>query len=463
MAAAVEAMGGPSSAMRVVKRGALPDPRILTLHHMSKVSLAKYIGERAGAFAAQTDAEADLKDYLDQLPMVEKQAFLEILPCACIASMQAKVVGEKLKGPCHIRAKNGTEFRSALTLFWRLLFGPKLRSVHITNLSAASSRSLQRTSSTSRNHNGGGGEELQQLDADQPGLDIDFLKQLLAPADVFDIYGDVLEVIVREAGENAPCSTQEVVLQCYEQNEAITMREKGFIFSLVEKFRNVSVLNLGYGCDDTILKEIARLCRFVTSLTVAGPRVTNEGVRSLCGYLDLEPLEDEDGKESGSAFEASDICRTLNHLDIRLALNVSAEGIKWVLRHCWFLERLRCHEDSLWKALDSETEFKSDDFTIPLVDLELTQNYGSAFPSVCRVFTRLEELSLWCFEPVTGYNSKYYSSFSGWTKLTLLTTLKLFNMNQPDITYLVVALGQQLSHVYIDNFRLVRIKRHQFN
>ena len=55
-----------------------------------------------------------------------------------------------------------------------------------------------------------------------------------------------------------PSTTQELHLDCYRKAPPATFREKGLIFNLIEGFRNVTKLNLGLGCDDSTLKEIAR-------------------------------------------------------------------------------------------------------------------------------------------------------------------------------------------------------------
>lgn len=73
-----------------------------------------------------------------------------------------------------------------------------------------------------------------------------------------DVYANIFSALGSIVGEMLPSTTQELHLDCYRKAPPASFREKGLVFNLIEGFRNVTKLNLGLGCDDSLLKEIAR-------------------------------------------------------------------------------------------------------------------------------------------------------------------------------------------------------------
>ena len=135
----------------------------------------------------------------------------------------------------------------AYPVFWNLLYAKNMRCVRVPAIATSSSGA--QAARGERVPSGRGGEENNGGGADGPQQ-----KSMLQS----DVYANIFSALGSIVGEMLPSTTQELHLDCYRKAPPASFREKGLVFNLIEGFRNVTKLNLGLGCDDSLLKEIAR-------------------------------------------------------------------------------------------------------------------------------------------------------------------------------------------------------------
>ena len=134
----------------------------------------------------------------------------------------------------------------AYPVFWNLLYAKNMRCVRVPAIATSSSGA--QAARAERVPSGRGGEENNGGGAEGP-------QQKILQSDV---YANIFSALGSIVGEMLPSTTQELHLDCYRKAPPASFREKGLVFNLIEGFRNVTKLNLGLGCDDSLLKEIAR-------------------------------------------------------------------------------------------------------------------------------------------------------------------------------------------------------------
>ena len=200
------------------------------------------------ALSRDPQAQQDLKTYLALLDMTSRQNLLKELQEMFSADRDFP------KWP----PSTTSSWSEGYPVFWNLLYAKNMRCVRIPVIATSSSDVHARGEGTQsgrgegtqsgRGEDNNGTAEGQQQKS-QRGLGHQHQSEVYA--NIFSVLGSIV-------GEMLPSTTQELHLDCYRKAPPATFREKGLIFNLIEGFRNVTKLNLGLGCDDSTLKEIAR-------------------------------------------------------------------------------------------------------------------------------------------------------------------------------------------------------------
>ncbi len=392
----------PDPLLRVMKPGSIPDPRIVPLQVMSRKVMSAYIASRAVALAENAIAANAMANYLAIHAPPIRQALLRELLEDYFVLMPSLGEMRQVARFCFQR------MCVVYPLFWEILFAPDLWEVVVPDWREAMAKHVRGTTN------------FLGLCSVAPGGYI--------PAWSRDLHAQVLEVISRTAGEKVPCKCDTLFLKVYLTREASSRRARSAIFSFPDKFRNVTTLNLGMSCDDSLLREIARMCLRIKSLTFSGQRVTDEGVDYLCGKLDNEPIADE--------YDSSDLCKTLTSLDIREAINIGKEGVRTLLLRCKNLERFQAEEDVFILALES---YPLELSNLALTELELTRHF---LPSLFTVCPNLKKLSVANQTSVSVVEPR----------VSRLETLAMRNCHPSLLRYL----GRTLSHLEFDGLCAIR-------
>ena len=195
----------------------------------SRTTLATYVMDRAVSLARNPEAVEALKEYLTSLDMKARQNLLE--------EVQVRFSAERDLPPW----PPSTITSSALcySVFWNLLYAKKMQCARIPALATLPVQP------------GRGEESNGSAEGQKPNHCERQQHQSEVYANIFSALGSIV-------GEMLPATTQELHLDCYRKPPPATLREKGLIFNFIEGFRSVTTLNLGLGCDDSLLKEIAR-------------------------------------------------------------------------------------------------------------------------------------------------------------------------------------------------------------
>ena len=183
--------------------------------------------DRAESLTRNPEATEALKKYLTSLDMKARQNLLE--------EIQVRFSAERDLPPW----PPSTIASSSLcySVFWNLLFAKKMQCARIPALAT-----LPVQPGRGEENNGSAeGQKPQQRQEHQS-----------------EVYAEIFSALGSIVGEMLPATTQELHLDCYSKAPPATLREKGLVYNLIEGFRSVTTLNLGLGCDDSLLKEIAR-------------------------------------------------------------------------------------------------------------------------------------------------------------------------------------------------------------
>ena len=454
----------PVSSLQVIRRDPLRSPESLLCQSRREVCKLVYRRVREGLVGG-------LREFLtNHAPMAERQVLLQDLQ-ANYSNLNAdyEKTFEDAAGVCvypdeveDYRAK----FLKSVQCYWELLYTRDFQKVNVPNLASSLEADARLRELTARFHRtftphmwSIDCDNASEHDLQRPPLRV-FRGE--PPRRTNETYANILNVI-NGAG---PCAAKTVTFSCYGQRAVSSMKEKAIMFNLVENLRNVRVLELGYGCDDSILREISRFCSHVSSLTLAGLHVTDKGIRYLCGYLDLpsrlaiarsvtsECDDDDTADLNVLEYEPADVCESLKVLDITGALHITEKGIKTVLLHFKNLNRLKCNDAYFWRILYSMSKVSEfQNFTLPLKIFELgsSGNGGVLLKTAARVFPYIEELVFFNFDSLSDSS---FASFDKWNCFGRLSTIRLNNVAFPDLVRLLKEIGRQVLNLEIDNFSI---------
>ena len=409
-----------------------------SLLKLARTSLANFVFKRVlKSIAASTDEtevtevkddgddegernsslDPTLASYLDDLPVIEK---LNLLNHLYSLPLDSKSLTRGL-------------YLKSIKEFWNLLYCFDFPSIQIPNIHGfllTRDDLIPDDEEENENHPP---PHLQPPPHQQHLVKVRFSSQISG------VYAHIISTI----NSKGPSLAKSVNFVCYSQRSVSTMKEKAEIFSLIENLRNVRVLELGLGCDDSILREIGRLCRHVTSLTASGINVTDQGIQYLAGQIYPTP------------YEPSDLCQTLKYLDVSNAMHVTELGVHTILCNFKKLERLKCQDTYFWRVLGRmRNDSNYSDYTLPLKFFEVgtSSSNGIIFlKSASKFFPEIEELVLWNFDPHLEIN---FGSFDNWNAFDHLSVLKFNNICQPDLTRILNNIGNQIRHLDIDNFSI---------
>ena len=242
-----------------------------------------------------------------------------------------------------------------------------------------------------------------------------------------DIYSSIYDIILSFDHSKA----QVLKLQAYSNKNVYSIREKQLLYSIIPQLRYVQVLELGHAADDVILQQIGATCSSLKKLVIAGSEVTDTGFELML----------EEGRSSG-------LSQSLQSLTLHSTALVTLHGVCQALEVLTNLSHISVQESIILQLLRHE---QCELLNIPVRTLELTLGTGRRdyLGPASTMFTQLNQLTLWCFEPE---NASSLSGFSDWSQWTQLTHITLNNVAYCDLLEIVHNIGQQLTHLDIDNF-----------
>lgn len=224
----------------------------------------------------------------------------------------------------------------------------------------------------------------------------------------------------------------------------------------------MNYISLGYGCDDSMLKELGRLCRCLKSLTIGGRHVTDEGIRHLCGFLDNLPITvmHSDDIENEQLREElfmdhipADVCFTLQHLDINRAINITEAGIKMALLNLKSLRKLECTDNrfvSVCLNMDTCPEFEDYKSALAFLDLNNHNRTGEiSFTSLADHFPHLESLHF----SNNDYRSKPFKCVEEWKRFGNLRALNLKTFQAKHVIEIADKIGSQITTLEWKNMK----------
>jgi len=225
------------------------------------------------------------------------------------------------------------------------------------------------------------------------------------------------------------------------------------------------VLEIGNAADDSILWQVGQTCPGLRKLSIAGNEVTDRGIYWLCGEKCEDDMPDNGmpcpirfqeqfhTKQKNGTEENTPLCKTMTHLAMAGSLMVTEEGLK----KCWTtfhnLVHFHMQESHMWLLLKRIKKMKQyDKYKIPIKQLELTTSARHDYLTPAGwVFPKLEDLTLWNFEPE---NTASFTSFKNWENFICLHTIKLNNVSFNDLQGILQKIGSQLKLIDLDNFSI---------
>ena len=219
------------------------------------------------------------------------------------------------------------------------------------------------------------------------------------------------------------------------------------------------ILEIGNAADDSILWQVGQTCSGLKKLSIAGNEVTDRGLFWLCGQKykdDSCPVRFQEQYKlriSEEDLAQTPLCKTMTHLSMAGSLMVTEEG----LRKCWTtfhnLVHFHMQESHLWLVLKRLRKSQQyEEYKIPIKQLELTTSAKHDYLTPAGwVFPKLEDLTLWNFEPE---NVSPFTSFENWENFSCLQALKLNNVSFKDLYKILTKIGSQLKLIDLDNFSI---------
>lgn len=275
-----------------------------------------------------------------------------------------------------------------------------------------------------------------------------------------DVYSAIFDTVIN-GGQSY---TKVLQLHAYMNRNVYSIREKQRILDMVGLMPRLLVLEIGNAADDSILWQVGQTCLGLKKLSIAGNEVTDRGIYWLCGQKyegDIPdngmpcPVRFHDQYEMRPAgdLDRTPLCKTMTHLSMAGSLMVTEEGLK----KCWTtfqnLVHFHMQESHMWLLLKRIRKSKQyEEYKIPIRQLELTTSAKHDYLTPAGwVFPKLEDLTLWNFEPE---NTSSFTSFANWENFSCLHTLKLNNVSFKDLYRILEKIGSQLKLIDLDNFSI---------
>jgi len=276
-----------------------------------------------------------------------------------------------------------------------------------------------------------------------------------------DVYSGIFDTVIN-GGQSY---TKTLQLHAYLNRNVYSIREKQRILDMVGLMPRLLVLEIGNAADDSILWQVGQTCSGLKKLSIAGNEVTDRGIFWLCGQKYEDDMPDN-GMPCPVRFQdqykmrpaqgdlgETPLCKTMTHLSMAGSLMVTEEGLK----KCWTtfqnLVHFHMQESHMWLLLKRIRKSKQyEEYKIPIKQLELTTSAKHDYLTPAGwVFPKLEDLTLWNFEPES---TSSFTSFEKWENFSCLHALKLNNVSFNDLYKILEKIGVQLKLIDLDNFSI---------